>query len=135
MPSDCRSCRCGWPAAALVTCSCAALPERATRSAPPTSWQRHERLISPTTVKGDAPDLEAAARQRAAPAPQPLPAADRRRGQDAGGPKQIGIVAGVSDNVYGIDLDTGAQLWKRHFDKTFEEPSGRRGAYCSVPAG
>ena len=34
----------------------------------------------------------------------------------ASGPKQIGVVAGVSDNLYGIDLDTGKQLWKRHFD-------------------
>ena len=31
----------------------------------------------------------------------------------ASGPKQIGVVAGVSDNLYGIDLDTGTQLWKR----------------------
>ena len=29
------------------------------------------------------------------------------------------MVAGVSDNLYGIDLDTGTQIWKRHFDNTF----------------
>ena len=33
-----------------------------------------------------------------------------------GGVKQVAIVAGVSDNVYGIDVETGTVLWKRHFD-------------------
>jgi PQQ-like domain len=54
----------------------------------------------------------------------------------AQGPKQIGVVAGVSDNVYGIDLDTGKQLWKRHFDSTFKEVTGvGRGAYPLCPGG
>jgi hypothetical protein len=32
------------------------------------------------------------------------------------GVKQVAIVAGVSDIVYGIDVEAGAVLWKRHFD-------------------
>jgi outer membrane protein assembly factor BamB len=51
------------------------------------------------------------------------------------GTKQVGVVAGVSDNVYGIDLDTGTQIWKRHFERTFEEPEGGRGAYVLCPGG
>jgi len=36
--------------------------------------------------------------------------------QTADGVKEIGIVAGISDEMYGIDVATGKQLWKRKFD-------------------
>ncbi len=32
------------------------------------------------------------------------------------GPKQIAIEAGISDNVYGIDVETGKVLWQKHFE-------------------
>src|SRR5258706_5755266 len=38
------------------------------------------------------------------------------------GPKQLVIQAGVSDNLYAIDVGTGELLWKKHFDSTFKEP-------------
>jgi outer membrane protein assembly factor BamB len=38
------------------------------------------------------------------------------RVQTADGVKEIGIVAGISDEMYGIDVATGKQLWKRKFD-------------------
>jgi outer membrane protein assembly factor BamB len=50
------------------------------------------------------------------------------------GPKQIGVVAGVSDNVYGVDLDTGTQLWKRTFDSTFTGAANSR-YYTLCPGG
>ena len=31
------------------------------------------------------------------------------------GPKQIAIEAGVSDNLYAIDVETGTLLWQKHF--------------------
>ena len=37
----------------------------------------------------------------------------------AGGPREIGVVAGVSDNIYGMDVATGQVLWQRKFDTTF----------------
>ena len=70
--------------------------------------------------------MEAAARQPAAPDAQPVSAADRqRRAPPPPGRSEIAVVAGVSDNIYGIDVDKGTQLWKRHFDSTFEEPRRR----------
>lgn len=36
----------------------------------------------------------------------------------AQGPKEIGIVAGVTDDIFGIDVATGKELWHRHFDTT-----------------
>jgi hypothetical protein len=38
----------------------------------------------------------------------------------ADGPREIGVVAGVSDNLYGIDVATGRVLWHRQFDNTFQ---------------
>jgi outer membrane protein assembly factor BamB len=32
------------------------------------------------------------------------------------GPKQIAIEAGISDNIYAIDVDAGKILWKKHFE-------------------
>ncbi len=34
----------------------------------------------------------------------------------ADGPKQIAVEAGISDNLYGIDVEAGKVLWQRHFD-------------------
>jgi outer membrane protein assembly factor BamB len=46
------------------------------------------------------------------------------------GPKQIAIEAGSSDNVYGIDVDAGAVLWKKHFPYTSSKPENLGGPLC-----
>src|SRR5262245_54186411 len=54
------------------------------------------------------------------------------------GPKQIAVVAGVSDNLYGVDVEKGTLLWKRHFDSTYQEPPpvpGGRGGSVLCPGG
>jgi outer membrane protein assembly factor BamB len=49
----------------------------------------------------------------------------------AAGPKQVAIVAGVSDNIYAIDVATGGLLWQAHFDTTFSPPPGQTpGTLC-----
>ena len=54
------------------------------------------------------------------------------------GPKQIAVVAGVSDNLFGIDVEKGALLWTRHFDSTYKEPPPFRvdeaAAFCAREA-
>ena len=47
----------------------------------------------------------------------------------------MAVVAGISDNIYGIDVEKGTQIWKRHFDSTFEEPSSGRGYGPLCPGG
>ncbi|PYR90428.1 MAG: pyrrolo-quinoline quinone [Acidobacteria bacterium] len=57
----------------------------------------------------------------------------------ANGPKQVGFVAGISDNLYAFDVETGKILWQKHW--TYEEPAppagfgggGRRGQQPSDP--
>ncbi len=137
--------------AAALACLCAATPQaQRTRDQPAraswltdggdpqrTSWQRNETLISPASVK----EMRLAWKLQLDNEPRQLhslfPPLIVGEVKTPSGPKQIGVVAGVSDNVYGIDLDTGTQIWKRHFDKNFEEPTGtgRREAYVLCPGG
>ena len=53
----------------------------------------------------------------------------------ANGPRQIAVVAGVSDNLYGIDVEKGEVLWKKHFENTWTPPAGVRGDYVLCPGG
>jgi outer membrane protein assembly factor BamB len=92
-----------------------------------TSWQRQETLISPASVK----DMKLMWTVKLDNQPRqmhnlfaPLIIGDL---QMPGGRRETAIVAGVSDNIYGIDVATGRQIWKRHFDSTYTEPEGARG--------
>ena len=100
-----------------------------------TAWQRNETLISKDSVKNMKLlwklQLDNQPRQMHNLFP-PLIVSDVTTAQ---GPKEIAVVAGVSDNIYGIDVATGAQLWKRKFDSTFVEPPGGRGGGVLCPGG
>jgi outer membrane protein assembly factor BamB len=43
----------------------------------------------------------------------------------AAGTRQVAIVNGISDNLYGIDVEKGTLLWQRHWD--YEPPQTGRG--------
>lgn len=52
------------------------------------------------------------------------------------GNKEVAIVAGISDDLWGIDTATGQQLWHKHFDSTWVPPppgqgrGGQTGTLC-----
>ena len=100
-----------------------------------TSWQQNETLISPATAPNIKllwslqTDNEARQMHNLFP---PLIIGDVAT---ANGPREIGILAGVSDNIYGIDVETGRQIWKRRFDSTFQVPAGGGGYYPLCPGG
>src|SRR3954447_21348649 len=97
-----------------------------------TAWQRHETILTKETVKDMkllwTLKLDNQTRQMHSLFP-PLIAGNVTT---PAGPREIAIVAGVSDNVFGIDVDKGALLWTRHFDSTFQEPpqTGRGSTLC-----
>lgn len=100
-----------------------------------TSWQRNETLISPASVGNMA--LRWKLKLDNQPRQMhnlfaPLIISDV---QMPGGPREIAVVAGVSDNIYGIDVEKGTQIWKRHFDSTYKEPVGGRGGGPLCPGG
>jgi hypothetical protein len=43
------------------------------------------------------------------------------------GPREVAILAGVSDNIYAIDVAKGEILWQKHFTSSFQAPLGGRG--------
>jgi outer membrane protein assembly factor BamB len=47
-----------------------------------------------------------------------------------GGPREIAVVAGVSDNLYGVDVEKGTQIWHRHFDSTYQSTGRSGGPLC-----
>ena len=54
--------------------------------------------------------------------------------ETAQGRREMAIVAGVSDNIYGIDVEPGTQIWKRHSTAP-SRMTGRRGRTCCARAG
>ncbi len=54
-----------------------------------------------------------------------MPALVLGRLQTPAGLRQVAFVSGISDNLYAIDVDAGAMLWKRHWD--YAAPPGARG--------
>ena len=50
------------------------------------------------------------------------------------GARELAVVAGVSDDLFGIDVATGRQIWHRHFDNTLpNQPEVANDTLC--PAG
>ena len=69
--------------------------------------------------------MEARDRQPAARAACADAGAGHRAAETAAGTKQIGIVNGISDNLYAFDVETGKILWQKHWD--YPAPAGRGG--------
>jgi len=100
-----------------------------------TAWQRNETILTKTTVK----DMKLLWKIKLENEPRQMhslfPPLIAGTVATAAGTKEIAIVAGVSDNIYGIDVDSGTLLWKKHFDSTFQEQTGGRGGGTLCPGG
>ena len=48
----------------------------------------------------------------------------------AQGARELAVVAGVSDDLFGIDVATGKQIWHRRFDSTLANPGGTNDTLC-----
>jgi len=81
-----------------------------------TAWQKDEHILNPGNVKNLQIlwklQLDNKSNQMHALFP-PLIVEHLRT---AAGVKQVALVAGVSDNLFGVDVETGTVLWKKHFD-------------------
>ena len=81
-----------------------------------TNWQQDEHILTKENVK----DLKILWKLKLDNQPREMhslfPPLIATGIQTSKGRKEIAIIAGISDNVYGIDVETGTLLWKRHFD-------------------
>jgi len=88
-----------------------------------TAWQQDEKVLSVANVKNMKLlwklHLDNQPRQMHSLFP-PLIVG---RVNTTAGVKQIAIEAGVSDNIFAIDVETGRLLWKKHFTGTWTPPA------------
>src|SRR5262245_15957827 len=100
-----------------------------------TAWQKNENLLSTASVK----NMKLLWKTRLDNEPRQmhnlLPALIASNVTTASGPKQIVLVTGVSDNLYALDAETGAQLWELHFKSNWTPPVGGRGPGILCPGG
>jgi len=95
-----------------------------------TAWQKDEKTLSIANVK----NMKLLWKVKTDNVPREmhsmLPTLVVSRVTTNTGPKEIAVVTGVSDNIYAIDVDKGAILWKKHFEYTTGEIPRGAGTLC-----
>ena len=89
-----------------------------------TGWQKNEHLLSTTSVKNMKLLWKTKLDNEPRQMHNLLPVLIAGRVNTDKGPKQIVLATGVSDNLYGLDAETGEILWKRHFETDWNPPAG-----------
>src|SRR5213593_2148573 len=97
-----------------------------------TAWQKDEKTLTTENVKNMKLLWKVKTDNEPREMHSMLPALIASRVATSSGPKEIAIVTGVSDNIYAIDVEKGALLWKKHFE--FTAPPVR-GAGTLCPGG
>ncbi|MGJ5815330.1 PQQ-binding-like beta-propeller repeat protein [Paludibaculum fermentans] len=92
-----------------------------------TAWQKDEKILTKDNVK----NLKVLWKLKLDNVPQEMHSLFApmvvENVPTSSGPKEIGIVGGISDNIYAVDLKTGKLLWKKHFEYSEPERRGRPG--------
>jgi outer membrane protein assembly factor BamB len=98
-----------------------------------TAWQRDEKIFSTANAK----DIKLLWKVKLDNEPREMhnlfPPLIVDKVNTPGGAKQVLIETGVSDNLYGIDVETGQQIWKKHF--TYTPANGGRSGGILCPGG
>ena len=90
-----------------------------------TGWARNEKILTKQNV-GNLKllwTLETGNQPRALHSLMPVLVISQLA--TANGTRQVGIVNGISDNLYAFDVETGKILWQKHW--TYDPPVGRGG--------
>jgi len=94
-------------------------------------WAKNEKILTKDNVKSLTLKwkLETGNQPRALHALMPVLIISQLNTGD--GVKQIGIVNGISDNLYAFDVETGKIIWQQHWD--YPPPAGRGGGRGNAP--
>jgi outer membrane protein assembly factor BamB len=98
-----------------------------------TAWQRNEKILTTANVKNMKLLWKTKLDNEPRQMHNLLPVLIAGRVNTDKGPKQIVLATGVSDNLYGLDAETGELLWKHHFETSWTPPD--RGYYVLCPGG
>src|SRR5690348_11586622 len=92
-----------------------------------TGWQKNETILNPQNVKG----IKLLWKTHLDSTPREMhnlfPPVIAQSVDTDNGKKQIAVVAGVSDDLFGIDVSEGEQVWHVHFDSDYTPPTTGRG--------
>ena len=90
-----------------------------------TGWNKQEKILTKDNVKNLKVlwRLETKNQVRALHSLMPVLVVSQLN--TPAGTKQVGYLAGISDNLFAFDTDTGKILWQKHWD--YEAPAGRGG--------
>jgi outer membrane protein assembly factor BamB len=89
-----------------------------------TGWQRNETILTKDNVKNLKIlwKIQTGNQVRALHALMPVLVIGRLNTAD--GPRQVGIVNGISDNLYAFDVEAGKIIWHKHWDYQTPAPPG-----------
>src|SRR5437762_3927016 len=81
-----------------------------------TGWQRNETILTKRNVKNLKIlwKIQTGNQVRALHSLMPVLIVGRLN--TATGPREVGFVNGISDNLYAIDVESGTILWQKHWD-------------------
>jgi outer membrane protein assembly factor BamB len=100
-----------------------------------TGWVKNEKIFNTTNVKG----MKLLWKLKLDSTPREMhnlfPPVVVDKVTTSSGVKEIAVVAGITDDLFGIDTATGKQIWHKHFDSTFVQPAGGRGGGTLCPGG
>ncbi len=100
-----------------------------------THWQKDEKLISPATAK----NLKLLWKIQLDAKPRVMSnlytALITNRVTTNSGPKQIALVAAITDKLFAIDVDTGTVIWTKHFTSTSGDYSPIENGAILCPGG
>ena len=83
-----------------------------------TAWQQDEKILTTANARNMKLLWKVKTDNQPREMHSLLPVLIAGRVATDAGPKEIGVVTGVSDNIYGIDVEKGELLWKKRFEYT-----------------
>ncbi len=100
------------------------------------AWQRDEKILSTSNAK----DIRLLWKLKLDNQPRQMhslfPPLIIGKLKTANGVREVAIEAGVSDNLYAIDVEKGELIWNKHFTSAWKPPAdGGRGAGILCPGG
>ena len=101
-----------------------------------TGWVKDEKVFNTTNVKG----MKLLWKLKLPSTPREMhslfPPQIMSGVTTSSGPKEIAVIAGISDDLWGIDTATGKEIWHKHYDSNYEPPqNGGRGGGTLCPGG
>lgn len=100
-----------------------------------TAWQRDETILSKDSIS----EMKLLWKIRVDNEPRQMhslfPVLIAEGVTTSDGPKEIAIVTGVSDSLFGIDVSTGRLIWKKQFENTYQPEGGTHQHYTLCPGG